>query len=255
MKDEMIENIENNKQKKAKKTASWAIIMKRELKSFFTGPMAWVVGIAFTLVSGILFFTTFFLNRMAEMRAFFQYLPYYFAFFVPAITMRVFSEENKSGSFETLVTLPVTSTDIVLGKYLASFISTLALLVPSLFYVIALYIAGSPDLGPLAGGYIGAVFLAAAFSSIGVYSSSLAGNQIISFIVSLGICAFLVLVDIFLAFVPSGLASLVSFISARSHFLSVSRGIIDSRDIIYFLSVTALCLVLTVRKITKARRA
>jgi ABC-2 type transport system permease protein len=177
-----------------------------------------------------------------------------FCLFVPALTMRVFSEENRIGSMETLVTLPVSSVEIVMGKYLASFISTLVLLVPTIFYVITVSILGNPDFGPIIGAYIGAFFLLASYSAIGVFASSVTKNQILSFFVAFIICAILTFLDWFKILLPAFLVKFLDFISASSHFESISRGIIDLRDIVYFLSLTALFIVLTVRSLQNSRR-
>jgi len=162
--------------------------------------------------------------------------------------MRLFSEEKKSGSLETLMTLPVTSLDVVIGKYLAALVSSLAMLVPTLFYVITCNIFGHPDAGPIWGGYIGAVFLAAAFSAIGVFCSSVTKNQI------LAICVFLSFVSSFVFLLPPFVANLFTFISASSHFDSISRGVLDSRDLIYFVSITVFFVALTVRCMNKSRK-
>ena len=122
--------------------------------------------------NGFLFFNTFFLANRAELRQFFGLLPVLFSFFIPALSMRSFAEEKKSTSLETLLTLPVTVFDVVAGKFLAVFISGLVLLIPSLFYVLTCFIFGSPDAGPILGGYLGSIFLTAGFSAIGIFASS-----------------------------------------------------------------------------------
>ena len=237
-----------------KKPALWSVILRRELSAYFTSPVAYIVCALFLVFSGFLFFSTFFLAGRAELRGFFETLPLVFSFFIPALTMRVFSEENRSGSMETLLTLPVTELDVVTGKYLASFISSVVLLGPTLFYVIACCIFGKPDAGPIIGGYLGAVFLAAAFSAIGVFASSVTKNQIVAFFVGFAICIVLSLINMFGMLLPGPVVSFTTFISATSHFNSISRGIIDTRDVIYFLSVTALFFVLTVRSVRNSRR-
>src|SRR5574344_301032 len=162
---------------------TWVVIMKRELVSYFTSPIAYIVCGLFLIFSGCFFFATFFLAKRAELRNFFELLPMTFSFFIPALTMRVFSEEKRSGSIETLITLPVTSIDVVTGKYIASFISSAVLLVPTLFYVVACVIFGKPDMGPIIGGYLGAILLAASYSAIGLFASSATKSQIIAFFV------------------------------------------------------------------------
>ena len=166
---------------------------------------------------------------------------------VPAITMRVFSEEKRVGSIETLMTLPVREIDVVTGKYLAVLIESLIVIAPTLFYVITAEIFGSPDYGPIIGGYMGAIFICAAFSAIGLFSSSITKNQIIAFAVAMAICLALTFVESFLVFLPDGIVKIFSFLSASVHFGSISKGIVDTRDLLYFISLTALFFVCTVR--------
>lgn len=229
------------------------VIMERELSSYFSSPIAYIVMGLFLLSCGFLFFSGFFLNQRNELRQFFDLLPYLFMFFIPAICMKCFSEEKKSGSFETLMTLPVSPFDVVMGKFLACFISSAALLVPTLFYCITLFLFGYVDIGPVIGGYLGAVFLAGAFASVGVFASSFTRHQIVAFFIALGICSFLVLVNMFLVFFPSVVVNFFSYFSVSTHFESISKGVIDTRDIVYFLSVTAIFICLTVRKIDEER--
>lgn len=237
-----------------KKQAAWVVIMKRELSAYFTSPIAYIVCALFLIFAGSFFFSTFFLSKRAELRNFFSLLPITFSFFIPALTMRVFSEEKRSGSIETLITLPVTSLDVVTGKYIASFISSAVLLVPTLFYVVACVIFGKPDMGPIIGGYLGAILLAASYSAIGLFASSATKNQIIAFFVGLAICIFLSMLSAFVQLLPAPLVSLCTFLSASSHFDSISRGIIDTRDVIYFISLIALFFVLTVQSVQNARK-
>ena len=173
------------------------------------------------------------------------------SFFIPAITMRVFSEEKRVGSIETLMTLPVREIDVVTGKYLAVFVESLIMLAPTLFYVITAEIFGSPDYGPIIGGYLGAIFIIAAYSAIGLFCSSITKNQIIAFAVAMAICLTLTFVESFLVFLPDGIVKLFSFISASVHFGSISKGILDTRDLLYFVSLTALFFVCTVRAESK----
>ncbi len=223
------------------------VIFKREFKSYFTSPVAYIVTALFLIISGFMFFSTFFLNNRAELRQFFGLLPIMLSFFVPALTMRLFAEEKRSGSLETLMTLPVTELDVVAGKFAASLCGTLIMLLPTLFYVITAEIFGSPDYGPIIGGYIGAIFLSASFTAIGLFASSITKNQIIAFFTAFIICIVLTLIDVFLVLLPAPLVSFLSFISANSHFTSISRGIIDTRDLLYFISLTALFFVITVK--------
>ena len=161
--------------------------------------------------------------------------------------MRLYSEEKKSGSIETLMTLPVTELQVVTGKFLAAFISSAIMLAPTLLYLVSILFFGKPDIGPIIGGYIGAIFLCAAFSAIGVFASSVTKNQLTAFFVAFMICIVLTMIDAFLIFLPAPIVSLLQFISANEHFTSISRGIIDTRDLIYFISLTVLFFCLTVK--------
>lgn len=229
------------------------VIMQRELKSYFSSPIAYIVTGLFTLASGFLFFSTFFLANRAELRQFFALLPVLLSFFIPALSMRTFSEEKKSTSLETLLTLPVTVVDVVAGKFLAVFVSALALFVPSLFYVATCFIFGSPDPGPIFTGYLGTVFLTAGFSAIGLFASSTTKNQIIAFFEAFAICIVLTLLSNFAVFLPGAMVRAVTYLSSLSHFESICRGIIDSRDMVYFVSLTAIFFVLTVRSIKEGQ--
>ena len=230
------------------------IIMKRELKSYFSGPIGYIVTGLFLIISGFIFFSTFFLQNRAELRSFFGLLPVLLSFFVPALTMRIFAEEKRVGSIETLMTLPVTETNVVAGKFLAAFIETLVMIAPTLFYVVAAEIFGEPDYGPIVGGYIGAIFLCACFVSIGLFASSATKNQIIAFFVGCVICIVLTMIDAFLILFPASIVKALSFLSADIHFSSIAKGIIDTRDLLYFISLGSLFFVLTVKIQQQAKK-
>ena len=241
--------------------SSAIIIMKRELKAYFASPVASLVSALFLIISGIFFYFGFaylyggfFLMDRAELRAFFSALPLILSCFIPALTMRLFAEEKRAGSIETLMTLPVTELDVVTGKYLASFIGTLIMLLPTLLFIVPAEVFGSPDYGPIIGGYVGAIFLCASFTAIGIFTSAITKNQIIAFLAGIAICIVLSLIDYLLMFLPSSLSAILGFLSAKSHFTSVSRGIIDTRDFIYFISLTALFFAGTV-KVQQAAKA
>lgn len=215
-------------------------IMGKELKDFFISPIAYIVISVFLLVTGWLFFSTFFVFNQADMRNFFNLLPMTFAFVVPAITMRLFAEELNTGSYETLLTLPVTFRDIILGKFLAGVVFVSAILVPTLVYPVFIAMMGELDWGPVIGGYAGAVMLGAAFTAIGLFASALTRNQIIAFIMGAVICFALTTMDRMLFFFPTPALNVVNYLGASSHFQNVAKGIIDSRDILYFLSLVFL---------------
>jgi len=151
--------------------------------------------------------------------------------------MRLFSEELNVGSYEMLLTLPVTFKDILLGKFLAGVLFVAAALIPTLAYPICIAFMGQLDWGPVVGGYLGAIFLGAAFVAIGLFASSLTRNQIIAFIVGMAICFTLTLIDKMLFFFPTSLLGVIEYIGADYHFKNIAKGIIDSRDVLYFISV------------------
>jgi ABC-2 type transport system permease protein len=212
-------------------------IFKKEFKSYFVSPIAYIVIGIFLLVTGWFFFTPFFLFNQANLRNFFGLLPIVFSFVVPAVTMRLFSEELSVGSYEILLTMPVTILDIVLGKFLASVVFVAAMLMPTVAYPITVSFLGQLDWGPVVGGYIGVVLLGGAFSAIGLFASSLTRNQIIAFIVGMAICFGLTLIDKVLFFLPQSLLGILGYLGADFHFQNISKGIVDSRDILYFFSV------------------
>jgi ABC-2 type transport system permease protein len=213
-------------------------IFEKEAKTYFVSPIAYIVISIFLLVTGWFFFMTFFLYNQADLRNFFVLLPITFSFVVPAITMRLFSEELNVGSYEILLTMPVTFRQVVLGKYLASVVFVVALLIPTLAYPVTVAFLGELDWGPVLGGYIGAVLLGAAFSAIGLFASSLTRSQIIAFITGMAICFSLTLIDKMLFFLPQILLEILQYLGADYHFRNISKGILDSRDILYFLSVS-----------------
>jgi len=220
-------------------------IFKKEFRTYFVSPIAYIVISIFLIVTGWFFFSTFFLFNQANLRNFFSLLPVVFAFVVPAVTMRLFSEELNVGSYEILLTMPVTYREVVLGKFLASVAFVTAMLLPTLAYPVTITFLGDLDWGPVAGGYVGAILLGASFSAVGLFASSLTRNQIVAFIVGVAICFALVLIDKILFFLPTPLVGVLEYLGADYHFENISKGILDSRDIIYFLSLIFISLYAT----------
>lgn len=212
-------------------------ITKRELGAYFSSPIAYIVIAVYLLVSGWFFFSTFFIVGQASMRNFFSLAPFIFAFIIPAVTMRLFAEEFSTGTYEILYTMPVTRGNIILGKFCASLIFVIIMLIPTLIYAFTICFMGDLDWGPVIGGYLGCVLLGAGFAAIGLFASSVTRNQIVAFIVGCVLCYVLVLLDNILFALPNSIVNLVSYIGAISHFNNIARGIIDTRDIIYFVSI------------------
>jgi ABC-2 type transport system permease protein len=218
-------------------------IFKKELKSYFVSPIAYIVISVFLVIIGWLFYSTFFLNRQASLTRFFSLLPITFAFFIPAVTMRLFSEEINVGTYEVLLTMPVTFRDIIMGKFLAAVAFVGIMLAPTIFYSIFTTFLGTLDWGPVIGGYLGAMLLGATFSSIGILASSLTRNQVVAFIIGMTTCFSLtMLIDFVLYFVPDVMVGFFQYLSANFHFQNIAKGVIDSSDIIYFLSISFIAL-------------
>ena len=212
-------------------------IFKKEFSGYFISPIAYIVIAIFLIITGWFFFTTFFLYDQASLRNFFSLLPLIFSFIIPAVTMRLFSEELNLGSYELLMTMPVTFQDVIIGKFMACMAFIVAMLIPTVAYPIMVSFMGDMDWGPVIGGYLGAILLGGAFASVGLFASSLTRNQIIAFIVATAICFSLTLIDKMLFFLPESLLGLFAYLGAGFHFQNISKGVIDSRDVIYFLSV------------------
>ena len=217
-------------------------MLGRELRSFFLSPIAYIVMGVFLVVTGWFFFNKFFFYDVADLREFFRLLPLVLSFVVPAVTMRLISEELRSGSFEVTSTLPTGTMRILLGKFLASLILITVMLVPTISYAIFASAMGDLDWGPAIGGYIGAIFLAGSFCSIGLFASTLTKNQVIAYIIGVAISVFLATVDEMLLFVPGTVARVLQYIGADYHFANIAKGVLDSRDIVYFVSLMAVSL-------------
>ncbi len=229
------------------------ILAKKELSNFFSGPIAYIIISLFLIIIGVLFFSYFFLDARAEMRGFFSYIPILFSFFIPALTMRLFSEEKKSGTFETILTIPIKPHEIVIGKYLSAVLFICIMIAPTFLYLITLFLTGSPDIGPLIGGYLGSILLGASFASIGLFISSITKNQIIAFFGSWAICFSLFALSQLVYIFPAFAVGFIENMTVNYHFENLSRGIIDSRNILYFFSIIAIFLLATVNSVKERR--
>jgi ABC-2 type transport system permease protein len=230
-------------------------IFKKEFKSYFVSPIAYVFITVYLVISSFLFFQTFFLNNQANMRGYFEFLPWIFLFFVPAITMRSWAEERKVKTLELLLTWPVSDFEVVVGKFLAAFGFLAAGIVLSMTIPITILIIGKPDLGPIVGGYIGALLMGGAYLAIGMWISSYTENQIIAFI--LGVVAtfvfFIIGSPFIVVFAPNALAPLLTYLGLGTHFESIERGVIDSRDIIYYCSIVGFFLFLNIQSLASRK--
>jgi ABC-2 type transport system permease protein len=232
-------------------------ILRKEINSFFASPIGYLVIALFLLLNGLilwLFKGEFNIldNGFADLSSFFLLAPWVLIFLIPAVTMRSFSDEKKQGTLELLLTKPISLLKIVLGKYLGAFILILIALLPTLLYVYTVFQLGNPignlDIGSTLGSYFGLLFLVAAYTAIGIFTSTLSDNQIVAFITAVFIC-----IVFYIGF--EGIAEMLSSsfieqLGMSSHYKSMSRGVLDSRDILYFLSITIFFIVLTSKRIT-----
>ena len=220
-------------------------IFLKEFRYYFNSPIAYIVIVVFLLLNGFFFSTSLFLNNQATIAGFVNNVPLFFLFFIPAITMRLFAEEVKSGTIEILTTLPIKDYEIVTGKYLAAFALMVVGFLLSLIHPITLSFIGNIDIGRIFGSYLGLLLLGASFISIGLFTSSFTKNQIVAFISSLFICfAFFIIGKVLIIF-PALLRPLFEFLSIDSHFNNIAKGIIDSRDLIYYFSIIGFFFLMT----------
>ena len=230
-------------------------IVFREIKSFFGSPIGYLV-IALFLIGNGLFLWIFegdynILNSgFADLTPFFTLAPWILIFLIPAVTMRSFSDEKKQGTLELLLTKPISLWEIVNGKFLGSFLLIIMAIIPTFIYVAVIWNLGSPegniDMGSTLGSYFGLLFLIAAYSAIGIFTSSISENQIVSFIIAVFLCFFFYFGFQGLASILQGFSSFIEYFGMQDHYKSMSRGVIDTRDVIYFVSITVLFLSFTV---------
>ena len=223
-------------------------IYKKELRSFFTSPMDYIFLVVFALVNGYFFTNTFFLYNQSDMRALFGIVPLVYLFFITAVSMGLISREKSLGTIEIISTLPVRERDIVLGKYLAGFTLILVALLTTAVHYITLYNVGTTvDHGAVFTGYLGLALLGGVYTSVGIFASSLTENQVIAFIVGIAIVLAFFLMDKLLFFVPASMAGIIQYLSTEFHLSNISRGVIDTRNLIYFGSVIGFFLSMTTR--------
>jgi len=219
-------------------------VAKREIKTYFNSPVAYIVVTVFMLLSGYLYWSQVFLEKQAELRYYFTLTPLVFTFIIPAITMRLLAEEKGSGTLEMLITMPVRDWEVVLGKFLAGMTMLAAVVGMTCFYAVTLSFLGPVDRGPVITGYLGLLLMGGAYVSIGVMASSLTRNQIVAFILAFAISFALFIFGQVVQYAPEWIGPVLAFLSMGNHFESLSRGVIDSRDVIYYVSVMAVSLVI-----------
>jgi ABC-2 type transport system permease protein len=237
-------------------------IAKREMAASFESPIAYVFIVIFLLLAGFFTFMVagFFERGEASLEPFFLWHPWLYLFLVPAIGMRMWSEERRLGTMELLLTMPITPWQAIVGKFLASWLVLGLALLLTFPVVITVNYLGNPDNGVIVTGYIGSFLLAGAYLSIAAMTSALTRNQVVSFILAVVICLFLVLVgyspvtNLLVQWANPWLVQAISSFSVMTHFESIRKGVLDSRDILYFLSVIGFSL-FTTSVILRSHRA
>jgi ABC-2 type transport system permease protein len=230
-------------------------IYRRELGSYFDSPLALIVIPVFLgLVGGFsLYFQDVFASGLASLRPMFFWSAVFYLLLIPAVTMRLFAEERRSGSLEMLVTLPVSEAEMVLGKYLAAFSLMAIALALTLTFPLTMSRFGDLDSGPLLGGYLGLLLLGAAFSAIGTAASALTSNQVVAFLLALVVCIVPFAMGYALSGVPPALLPVVQYLSFEYHFNNLARGVVDSRNLIFYGTTVGLFLHMAVFSLEQRR--
>jgi ABC-2 type transport system permease protein len=229
------------------------VIAKRELGAYFTSPVAYVFLVIFLLLTGFFTFTAgqFFERGEASLGAFFGWHPWLYLVLVPAVGMRLWAEERRQGTIELLMTLPLTTWQAIAGKFLASWIFLAVALLLTFPVIVTVNVLGSPDNGMIFAGYLGSLFMAGAYLAVTCMTSALTRNQVVAFILSVVLCLFLILVgfnpvtDLLARWASPGIVDTVAAFSVVTHFDGFQKGVIDSRDLLYFLSVIGFSLFAT----------
>jgi len=228
-------------------------ITKREVSGYFSSPVAYVFIVIFLLLAGFFTFmvSDFFDRGQASLEMFFAWHPWLYLFLVPAVGMRMWSEERRLGTIELLLTMPVTPWQAIVGKFLASWLVLILALSLTFPLVITVNYLGNPDNGIIVAGYVGSVLLSGAYLSIAAMTSAMTRNQVVSFILSVVLCLFLILAgwppvtNLLVHWANPWFVQAISAFSVMTHFDAIQKGVLDSRDLLYFISLIAFCLFTT----------
>jgi len=232
-----------------------ATIALKELNSYLTSPMAYIVTAIFLLLTGT-FFTTYLAGTGysdTSIRGFLEPGNILLLLFASVLTMRLIAEERKMGTWELLLTAPVRDTEVIMGKFLGSLGILVGMLILTCYYPILLLVLGDPDIGPIATGYLGLFLLGSASLAVGIFASSITTNQIVAAVVAGGILFALWFVGMARGFAPETVGEVLSYFSLSSHFPDFIRGVVDTRSVVYYLSITALFLFLSIRSLETSR--
>lgn len=217
-------------------------IAKREFSSYFNSPIPYILVGIFVSISGYFFFRDLFLSRQADLRHFFELMPLFFCILVPLLTMRLLAEERREGTLELLLTMPVTDWQLVLGKFVAALGVMSVLLAVTLAFPITVSSIGPLDKGTAVAGYIGALLMAGAYASIGLMASSLTRNQIVAGMLAFGIGFVLLACGMVVGIAGPTMGPILAALGIGTHFNNIARGVIDTRDVVYYVSVIGACL-------------
>ena len=229
-------------------------ICRRELGGFFNSPMAYIFLVIFAIVNGYFFTNTFFLFGQSDLRVLFDIVPLVYLFFIPAVSMGLIARENNLGTMETMSTMPLNSYEFVIGKFLAAFSLILLGLVATSIHLFTLISVGTNvDYGAIFSGYLGLALMGGTYAAIGTYASSVTENQVVAFIIGVFIVLVFFMLDKTLVFVPTSIAGFIQFLAVDYHLSNISRGVIDSRNLLYFFSVIGFFIFLTIQTLEMKR--
>ncbi|MBD01803.1 MAG: ABC transporter permease subunit [Candidatus Neomarinimicrobiota bacterium] len=229
-------------------------IFRRELAGFFNSPMAYIFLVIFAIVNGYFFTNTFFLFGQSDLRVLFDIVPLVYLFFIPAVSMGLIAREHNLGTMEIISTLPINNYEFVLGKFFAALsLILLGLVATSIHFFTLIFVGSNVDYGAIFSGYLGLALMGATYAAIGTYSSSVTENQVVSFIIGVFIVLVLFMLDKTLVFIPSSIAGFIQFLSVDYHLSNISRGVIDSRNLIYFISMIGFFIFLTIQTLEVKR--
>lgn len=221
-------------------------IARRELSAYFNSPVAYVVVIIFLVTTGALYWMTYFdeINQLS-MRGYFAQAPLFLAFFAPAITMGAFSREKREGTLELLMTMPIGDGQIVVGKFLAALALLAVVFVMTLPYPYSLSVLGELDWGAVAAGYVGMMLLGGAYAALGLMASSWTNDEVVALLIAFALCLLLFLVDLLIREPSATMTHIVEYSSTNYHFQNIARGVLDLRDLVYYVTLTATALIIT----------
>lgn len=228
-------------------------IARREIQAYFASPIAYVVAAAFLAIMGYFFAVVLYYTREATMRYTFGNMTTVLLFVAPVLTMRLLAEEQRMGTIELLLTSPVKDWEVVVGKFLGSLALFMAILGISLFFPLTLSVLGNPDMGPIAGGYIGLLLLGSALLSLGVLTSSITQNQIVSAVLGVVFVVLLWLIGALGEITGPPLSGVLTYLALSEHFFDLIKGVVDTKDVLYYLSVTVAALFLATRVLETRR--